>query len=106
MDFKNLTKINALNFEIVAVSRLYIKIFFLRYRFNALTEKRLIFGSPDQNILGYQIPRDKKIEYFSQGTNESKPFRCETLYNADYEHVNTSSFAVLDIKLCLEEEGD
>ena len=28
--------------------------------------------------------------------------RCETLYTADYEYVNVSRFAVLDIELHLE----
>ena len=32
--------------------------------------------------------------------------RCETLYIGDYEYVNTSSFAVMGIKLWLEEDGD
>ena len=32
--------------------------------------------------------------------NDSKNLRYETLYIADYEYVNISSFAVLDIELC------
>ena len=32
--------------------------------------------------------------------------RYETLYIGDYEYVNISSFAVLGIKLWLEEDGD
>ena len=32
---------------------------------------------------------------FSQGTDDSKNLRCETLYIGDYEYVNISSFAVL-----------
>ena len=47
-----------------------------------------------------------KIEVFSQGTDDSKNLRCETLYIGDYEHVNISSFAVLGIKLWLEEDGN
>ena len=48
----------------------------------------------------------------SQGTKNSKfspnskNLRCETLYIADYEHINITSFAVLDIKLWLEEGSD
>ena len=38
LDLKYVSKINALNFEIVAVSRSYIRFFMLRYRFKALTE--------------------------------------------------------------------
>ena len=48
----------------------------------------------------------KKIEVFSQGTGDSKILRCETPYIGDYEYVNISSFAVLGIKLRLEEDGD
>ena len=48
----------------------------------------------------------KKVEVFSQGTYDSKHLRCETLYIGDYENVNISSFAVLGIKLWLEENGD
>ena len=46
----------------------------------------------------------KIIEIFSQGTDDSKTLRCE--YIADYECVNISSFAVLGIKLWLEEDGN
>ena len=48
----------------------------------------------------------KKIKVFSQGTDHSKTLRCETLYIADYEHINISSFAVLYMKLWLETDGD
>ena len=48
----------------------------------------------------------KKIGVFSQKTYESKNLRCETLYFGDYEYVNISSFAVLRVKLWLEEGGD
>ena len=48
----------------------------------------------------------KKIEVFSQGTDVSKNLRCDTLYIGNYKYVNTSSFAVLDIKLWLEEDSD
>ena len=44
----------------------------------------------------------KQIEVFSQGTDDSKNLRCETLYIGNYEYVNISSFAVLAIKLMLE----
>ena len=37
---------------------------------------------------------------------DSKNLRCETLSIADYEYVNISSFAVLDIKLYLGAHGD
>ena len=47
----------------------------------------------------------KQIEVFSQGTEDSKNLRCETLYIGNYEYVNISSFAVLlGIKLRLEED--
>ena len=41
------------------------------------------------------------MEVFSQGTDDSKNLRCETLYI-----VNIFNFAVLGIKLWLEEDGD
>ena len=46
------------------------------------------------------------MKFFPQGTDDSKNLRCETLYIGDYEYVNTSSFAMLGIKLWLEEDGD
>ena len=49
---------------------------------------------------------DKKLLVFSQGTDDSENLRCETLYIGNYEYVNISSFAVLGIKLWLEEDGD
>ena len=50
--------------------------------------------------------KSEKIEVFSQGTDDSKNLRCETLYIGDYEYVSISSFAVLGVKLWLEEDGD
>ena len=50
--------------------------------------------------------RTKKIEVFSQGTNDSENLRCEILYIGYYENVNIFSFAVLGIKLWVEEDGD
>ena len=48
----------------------------------------------------------KKFEFFSHGTDNSKNLRCETLYIDNYEYVNISRFAMLDIKLQLQEDGD
>ena len=56
--------------------------------------------------LNMKSQRTKKIEVFSKGTHDSKNLRCETLYIGNYEYVNISSFAVLGIKLWLEEDGD
>ena len=50
--------------------------------------------------------KSQRREVFSQGTDDSKNLRCESLYNGNYEYVNISSFAVLGIKLWLEEDGD
>ena len=50
--------------------------------------------------------RTKKIEVYSQVTDDSKKLRCETLYVGNYEYVNISSFVVLDIKLWPEDDGD
>ena len=46
------------------------------------------------------------VEVFSQGTDDSKNLKCETLHIGVYEYVNISSFAVLGIKLWPEEDGD
>ena len=48
----------------------------------------------------------KKIDVFSQGTDDFKNLGCKTLYITDYEYVNISSFAVLDRKLWLEENSN
>ena len=56
--------------------------------------------------LNFKSQRTKKIEVFSQGTDDSKNLRCETLYGGDYKYVDISSFAVLGIKLWLEKDGD
>ena len=48
----------------------------------------------------------KIIEVFSQGNDDSENLRCETLYIDDYKYVHISSFAVLGIKLWLEEDDD
>ena len=59
-----------------------------------------------QLCLNVKSQRTKKNEVFSQGTDDSKNLRCESLYIGDYEYVNISNFAVLGIKLWLEEDGD
>ena len=46
------------------------------------------------------------MEVFSEEIDNSKYLTCETLYIGDCEYVNISSFAVLGIKLWLEEDGD
>ena len=56
--------------------------------------------------LNIKSQRTEKIEVFSQGTDDSKNLRCETLYIGDYEYVNISSFAVLGIELWLEDDSD
>ena len=43
---------------------------------------------------------------FSQGTDDPEYLRYKTLCVGDYEYVNISSFAVLGMKLWLEEDGD
>ena len=48
--------------------------------------------------MNVKFQRTKKVEVFSQGTDDCNNLRCETLYVADYEYVNISSFAVLDMK--------
>ena len=56
--------------------------------------------------LNFKFQRTKKIYVSSQRSDEFKNLRCETVYIGDYEHLNISSFAVLGIKLWLEEDGD
>ena len=41
-----------------------------------------------------------------KGTNDSKNWRCETLYFDNYESGSISSFAVLDLKLWLEADDN
>ena len=48
----------------------------------------------------------KKIEFLSHRTDYYKNLGCESLYIADNENVNISSFDVLDIELWLDEVGD
>ena len=56
--------------------------------------------------LNVKSQRTIKIEVFSQGTDDIKNLRCETLYIGNYEYVDISSFAVLGIKLWLAEDRD
>ena len=58
----------------------------------------------DQNVFERQIPTD--LNKISQETDDSKNLRCETLYIGNYKYVNISKFAVLGIKIWLEEDGD
>ena len=52
------------------------------------------------------IPKGLKISrVFSKGSDGSKNLRCEILHIANYEYVNISSVAVLDIKLWLKEDS-
>ena len=57
-------------------------------------------------FLNIKSQRTKKIKVFSQETDDSKNLTFETLYIGDYKYINISSFAVLGIKLWLEEDGD
>ena len=56
--------------------------------------------------LNIKSQRTLKIEVFSERTDDLKNLRCETLHIGDYEYVNISNFAVLGIKLWLEDDGD
>ena len=46
------------------------------------------------------------LQKVKRQADDSKNLSCETLYISDYEYVNTSTFALSDIKLWLEEDGD
>ena len=62
---------------------------------------RWSFCFSSQHVRGNEV-----VMVFSQGTDDSKNLRCETLYIGNYKYVNISSFAVLGIKLWLEEDSD
>ena len=47
----------------------------------------------------------KKVEVFSQGTDDPKNLRCEALCIGNYKYVNISHFAVLGIKLLLKKRA-
>ena len=53
-------------------------------------------------------PKGPKISRFLQKkqADDSKNLSCETLYISNYEYVNISTFALSDVKLWLEEDGD
>ena len=55
--------------------------------------------------LNVKCQQTRNIYVFSQGTGDSKNLRCETLYIGDDKYVSISNFAVLGIKLWLEENG-
>ena len=129
-DLKYVSKIYELNFEMFAVTRSCIRLLSFRQWASAiqtmgfchsdnglLSFRQWAFQSSDQVELDFwscvirislsvKSQGTEKIEVFSQGTDDSKNLRCETLYTADYEHINITSFAVLDIKLRLEEDSD
>ena len=48
----------------------------------------------------------KKSRFSPNGPKTQKILRCKALYIGHYEYVNISSFAVLGIKLSLEEDGN
>ena len=83
------------------------QIFFIQIAFKSSDWVELHFwGFVIRICFNVKSIRTKQVEVFSQGTEDSKSLRCETLYISDYEYVNISSFAVLGIKLWLEEDGD
>ena len=55
--------------------------------------------------INVKSPRTTKSRFSPKGPTTPN-IRDVKLYNGDYEYVKTSSFAVLDAKLWLEEEGD
>ena len=50
--------------------------------------------------------RSRFLQKLKEQADDSKNLRCETLYISDYEYVNIPTFALSDIKLWLEEDGD
>ena len=66
-------------------------------------------GFREQNTFECQIPRDQRSRFFKkvqEQADDSKNLRRETLYISVYECVNISTFALLDVKLWLEEDGN
>ena len=107
MYLKYVLKFCRLNFEIVAITRPCIRFFLIQIAFQSTGGVELDFGGFVIRIcLNIKSRWIKKIDVFSQGTDDSKYLRCETLCTGDYEYVNISSFAVSGIKLWLEEDGN
>ena len=50
--------------------------------------------------------KSRFLQKVKEQADDSKNLRCETLYISDYECINVSTFALSDIKLWLEEDGD
>ena len=50
--------------------------------------------------------KSRFLQKVKEQADDSKNMRCETLYISDYEYINISTFALSDIKLWLEEDGD
>ena len=83
------------------------QIFLIQIAFQSSDRVELDFlGFVIRICLCVKSQQTKKIVVFSQGTDDSKSLRSETLYIGDYEYLNIPRLAVLGIKLRLEEDGD
>ena len=58
------------------------------------------------NVKSQGTKKSRFLQKVNEQVDGSKILRRETLYISDYECVNISTFALSDIKLWLEEDGD
>ena len=92
---KFIRKFCAINFQIVAIYRPRIRFFSFRYHFEALSEWNLIFEVVIKNALNFKSQRTKKLEFFSHGIYNFLNLGNETLFIANYEYLEMSTFAIL-----------
>ena len=58
------------------------------------------------NVKSQGTKNSRFLQKVQEQADDSKNLRCETLYISVYECVNISTFALSDVKLWLEEDGD
>ena len=58
------------------------------------------------NVKSQGTKKSRFLQTVQEKTDDSKNLRCETMYISVYECVNISTFALSDVKLWLEEDGD
>ena len=102
---KYVSKIYALNFEIVAVTAMY-QIFFIPIAFQSRNKAELDFcGFVIEIALNFKSQGNEKGKLSSQETYNFQNLRNETLIFADYKYVKIFRFAMLDIKLWLKDDN-
>ena len=72
------------------------QIFVIQITFQSFNRVELDFwGFVIRISLSVKSQRTKKVEVFSQGTDDSKNLRCKTLYIADHDHILLTGCQVL-----------